>query len=136
MKLQDLTNWEIIGLFAVFAFLFSFLFAWFFEKIFEWDKAAGRERKKLSTKWHRIKAVLVGMPTGLIAYLAFGITWYAVLIWFFMAFIMWNAFDYFLNKLRNLKAAHRGENTLDGVPWLVKIGLLVVSIVLLIMFTK
>lgn len=136
MDAQSLTPWTLIGILGLFAVVLAYFQAWFFEKIFDWDKAVGKERKKLSTQWHRLKAVVIGLPTVLIAWLAYGITWYAVLIWFFMAFLLWNLFDYLLNVLRNLKdKLHLGENFLDGVPWLVKLGLLVISIILLILFT-
>lgn len=136
MNPTDLTNWELLGILLVFTLLFAFFWAWFFEKLFQWDKAIGKQRKKLSTDWHRIKAVIIGLPTGLLAWAIFGMNWYAVLVWSAIAFLLWVLFDLLLNQLRNLKdKLHLGENFLDGVPWLIKLILLTASVILLIIYS-
>lgn len=136
MNAASLTTWEQLLLIGLFTILFIYFLAWFFEKIFAWDKSDGKKRKYLSFQWHCIKAVIVGLPTSLIAYAFFGLTWYAVLVWINMALVMWVGFDLLLNMLRNLKDIfHHGTNVLDQVPWAVKFILLAVSITGLIIYT-
>ena len=114
-----------LGIISVFAILYSFLDAWHDEKVI-------KKQNKGLFNWHQIDAGIKLMVACVVAYLAFGFTWVALLVAVGILAVRWLTFDFILNRLMGWGNNKKGG--IDSVTWylrLVFLGAVIAAIFLL-----